>query len=302
MTRPFDDLETLLSTFPGPDREAQRAAAAAIAGLGVGGRLAALAEWLAAWRGPAASRVNRPIVALYAAAHAGAEAGDGAARARLDTLAAGEGAVGMAAREFGAGVEAFDLAVDRPVPDAAVAATMSERECAATFAFGMEALAKTPDLLIVGETASGGVRAAGALAYALFGGQASDWSDEPAWAETAVARARREGAEAPLDLLRHLGGRETAALAGAIAAARTQRAPVLLDGYAAAAAAAVLEALQPGTLDHCQVVQAQGPGHRRLAERIGKAPLLDLGEAPPGVAGVAALGLVRIAAALQGPR
>ena len=43
------------------------------------------------------------------------------------------------------------------------------------------------------------------------------------------------------------------------------------------AAAAVLEAARPGALDHCQVGHVSTePGHRRLLEKLGKRPLLNL--------------------------
>jgi nicotinate-nucleotide--dimethylbenzimidazole phosphoribosyltransferase len=297
MSRPFDDLQTLLAGLPGPDEAARDAVRAAIGPQA--GRLGEVAAWAAAWQGRLPPLVRRPIAALYAAAHAGADEVEGAARARLEALAAGSGAIGRAARDFGAGVEVFDLAVDRPVPDAETRAAMSERECAATVAFGMEALAKGPDLLILGETASGADRAAGALAHALFGGEAGDWAEAPGWTARATARAKAEAGDAPLELLRQLGGRETAALVGAIVAARTQKVAVLLDGYAAAAAAAVLQALRADAVDHCLAASSTSAGHARLLQRLRFKPLLDLGlERSDGLAGVAAIGLVRTACAL----
>jgi nicotinate-nucleotide--dimethylbenzimidazole phosphoribosyltransferase len=54
--------------------------------------------------------------------------------------------------------------------------------------------------------------------------------------------------------------------------------PVVLDGYASTAAAAVLFAADPRALDHCVVAHRSAePGHGRLLERLGVAPLLDLG-------------------------
>lgn len=82
----------------------------------------------------------------------------------------------------------------------------------------------------------------------------------------------------PLEVLRRLGGREFAAIAGAIIAARMEKVPVLLDGPAAIAAAAVLQALEPVAIAHCLV--AQQPVARALsaaAERLDLGrPLLDL--------------------------
>ena len=82
----------------------------------------------------------------------------------------------------------------------------------------------------------------------------------------------------PLEVLRRLGGREIAAMAGAIARARALRIPVILDGFICCAAAAVLARLHPGALDHAVAGHLSAEGaHARLLERLGKAPLLDLG-------------------------
>ena len=67
-------------------------------------------------------------------------------------------------------------------------------------------------------------------------------------------------------------------MAGAIARARAERIPVILDGFICCAAAAVLEREVAGALDHTVAghVSAEG-AHRRLLGHIGKVPLLDLG-------------------------
>jgi nicotinate-nucleotide--dimethylbenzimidazole phosphoribosyltransferase len=127
------------------------------------------------------------------------------------------------------------------------------------------------------------------LCLALFGGDTADWTgpgtgvagaalaNKRAVVAAAVARHRAEAGD-PFDVLRRLGGLEFAAMAGAILAARMGRVPVVLDGFCSAAAAAVLYAADPRALDHCVAghVSAE-PGHRRLLDRIGKRPLLDLG-------------------------
>src|SRR5690606_24191367 len=86
-----------------------------------------------------------------------------------------------------------------------------------------------------------------------------------------------------------------------IVAARFGRIPVLIDGYVATAAAAVLHALEPAALDHCLAAHRSAePGHGRLLERIGKRPLLDLGMRLGEASGAAlAVSLVRTAAAVH---
>ena len=117
------------------------------------------------------------------------------------------------------------------------------------------------------------------------------------------ALAKGEGAADPLEVLRQLGGREMAALAGGILAARVQKTPVLLDGYTACAAAAVLQALRPDAADHCLAAHVTAePGHRTLLEHLGLKPVLDLEiSAGGGAGGAAAIALLRAAAAAWPP-
>jgi len=297
MTSPFDDIRALLDSLPGPAEVQPRRR-----GLG---RLDEIAVWLSAWSGRSPPSVNRPVIAIYAGGHGVASHLPELppVRGQLEAMAAGIAPVSQAAQTQRAGLDAFDLALDRPVADITQNAAMSEKECAATMAFGMEALAKQPDLLALGELGTGGEVAAAAVVCALFGGEASDWTAHPALVEGAVARAKGGGAADPLDILRQLGGREMAAIAGAIVAARTQKTPVLLDSYGACAAAAVLTAIRPDAADHCMAAQVSTePGHALLLERLGFKPLLDLGLSDgAGTGAAAAIGLVSLAAATYTP-
>lgn len=187
---------------------------------------------------------------------------------------------------------------------------MEEAECAATMAYGMEAVAEGADLLCIGEMGIGNTTIAAAMCHGLYGGKAEDWvgpgtgvdADGLKRKVSAVSRAvdrHRTHLKDPLEVLRRLGGRELAAMAGAILAARHQQIPVLLDGYVATAAAAVLHELSPGSLDHCLAGHCSAePAHRVLLERIGKKPLLDLGMRL-GEASGAALAAALVKAAVQ---
>src|SRR5206468_10530691 len=127
------------------------------------------------------------------------------------------------------------------------------------------------------------------LCSGLFGGAAEQWTGPGTGVAGAALEAKRRAvAEAvahhrpaardPFDLLRRLGGLEIAAVTGAVIAARLGRVPVVLDGFASTAAAAVLHAADRHALDHCVVGHVSTePGHRRLLERIGQRPLLHLG-------------------------
>jgi nicotinate-nucleotide--dimethylbenzimidazole phosphoribosyltransferase len=302
MSLPFDDIRTLISDAPAMGAPKLRPDPAL-------GRLGEIAAWLSCWR-VGAPQVHRPILALYAGSHAvaarSARAGSpDAVRKRLEAVAAGGAAVNALAQGQGAGLEAFDLAIDRPVADITLGPSMSERECAATMAFGMEALAKQPDLLMLGEITAGGEIAAAAMALALFGGDAGEWTeaDEALVAQAASRAAANMGrSKDPLEVLRQLGGREIAALAGAILAARSQGVPVILGGYGAAVAAAALQRVDPHATDHVLAGDVSGSaGYRAVVDEMGLRPLVDLGVAGgEGLGAVAALAVVKLACAAAG--
>lgn len=317
---PFDDIRDLLARMPGPDNAAVAEVRSREAELtkpaGSLGRLEDIVAWVAAWSGSGKPRVDRPLVAIFATSHGVTAQGvsafpDAVNRQMLENFAAGGAAINQICVANDIGLKVFDLAIDVPTPDITVADAMDEPGCAATIAFGMEAIVGA-DLLCLGEMGIGNTTVAAAVYHALYGGDAGDWVgpgtgiDDQGLARKAdavaraVARAGGPGLE-PLEVLRRVGGREIAAIAGAILAARLQRIPVLLDGYVVTAAAAVLHALDPTSLDHCVAAHRSAePAHGRVLERIGKRPLLDfcmrLGEASGAAL---ACGIVRNALAVH---
>jgi nicotinate-nucleotide--dimethylbenzimidazole phosphoribosyltransferase len=114
-----------------------------------------------------------------------------------------------------------------------------------------------------------------------------------------AAVARIGGLADPLEVLREVGGAELVAIAAAVVAARHRRLPVLLDGYVVTAAALPLAVARADALDHCRVAHVSAePGHRRLVERLGQQPLVDLGmRLGEGSGAMAAVPLVAMACA-----
>ena len=115
--------------------------------------------------------------------------------------------------------------------------------------------------------------------------------------EACRARVRAVTSD-PIEILRHAGGAELAAIAGAVAEARRRSIPVLLDGYVVSAAIAPLALARPGALDHVLAGHRSAePGHRRLLERLDLVPLIELdlrlGE---GSGALVAVPLVKLAA------
>ncbi len=315
---PFDDFRALLRDLPGPDAHALVAARDRDAQLtkppGSLGRLEEIAFWLAAWSGRSPA-VNRPLVAIFAGNHGVTKHGvtpfpSSVTQQMVENFAAGGAAINQICITHDLGLKIFDLALDYPTGDITCEAALSERDCAATMAFGMEAVAGGTDLLCLGEMGIGNTTIAAAIHYALYGGSAEEWVGPGTGSEGEVLQRKiavveqavafhRDHLDDPLEILRRLGGREIAAMAGAILAARMQKVPVIIDGYVATAAAAILKAANPSALDHCLIghVSAE-PGHLKSIDRLGKTPLLALGmRLGEGTGAALAAGIVKSAAA-----
>ena len=294
----LEEMRAILRRQPGPDLEAGTAAAAREAQLtkpaGSLGRLEELSHWLATWQGRHPPTVNHPRTAVFAGNHGVAARGVSAYPAAVtvqmvQNFVHGGAAVNQLCKAVDADLRVYELALDEPTDDFTVGPAMTDEACATAMAYGMTAVETGVDLLADGEMGIGNTTSAAALCCALFGGTAAEWvgpgtgvagetlQRKIAVVAEGVARHRGETSD-PLELLRRLGGRELAAIVGAVIAARQGRVPVILDGYAATAAAAVLHAADPRALDHCIVAHRSAePGHTRLLERLGKPPLLDLG-------------------------
>jgi nicotinate-nucleotide--dimethylbenzimidazole phosphoribosyltransferase len=314
---PFDDIRALLKQMPEPDLEAVATVRARDSQLtkppGALGRLEELVEWLAAWQRRGTPQINTPVVAVFAGNHGvvaqGVAAYPQAVTAQMVANFQNDGAaVNQICKTFDLGLKVFELALEQPTKDITVEAALTEKDCAATMAYGMEATAGGCDLLCIGEMGIGNTTIAAALAHGLFGGSAEDWVGPGTGVDSeglkrkadAVRRAvelHRAHLHDPLEVMRRLGGRELAAMAGAILGARLQRVPVLIDGYVASAAAAVLWKMDPTALDHCKAAHVSAePAHKALLAKLGLKPLLDLGMRLGEASGAAlAAGLARAA-------
>ncbi|GJE42477.1 nicotinate-nucleotide--dimethylbenzimidazole phosphoribosyltransferase [Methylobacterium soli] len=312
---PFADIRRLIASMPGPDRAAAEMIAEREASLtkpaGALGRLEHLVAWLGAWQGKGGPSLDRPLVCVFAGSHGVTARGvsafpDAVNRQMLENFAAGGAAINQICAAYGLGFKVFDLAIDLPTGDITLGPAFDEKACVATMAFGMEAVAAGTDCLAVGEMGIGNTTIAAAIYAALFGGEAAHWVGRGTGVDAAGIGRKVAAVEAalahhaghlddPLEVLARLGGREIAAMAGAILAARLQRVPVVLDGYVATAAAAILHAIDPSALDHCLAghVSAEG-AHADVLERLGLVPLLALGmRLGEGSGAAMALGLLK---------
>jgi nicotinate-nucleotide--dimethylbenzimidazole phosphoribosyltransferase len=315
----FEEIRALLHELPGPDVAAGAAARDRQARLtkpaGSLGRLEDLACWLAMWQARQPPVLERTRVAVFAGNHGVAARGVSAypaavTRQMVGNFIAGGAAINQLCRAVDAELRVYELDLDRPTADFTEGPAMGEGDCARAVAYGMMAVEPGLDALCLGEMGIANTTAAAALCLALFGGEAADWVGpgtgvdgegltRKAGVVAAGLHANRAARSDAFAALCCVGGYELAAIVGAILAARLARTPVVLDGYACTAAAAVLYRADPHLLDHCVVAHRSAePGHARLLERIGKQPLLDLSMRLGEASGAAlALGLLKAAAA-----
>jgi nicotinate-nucleotide--dimethylbenzimidazole phosphoribosyltransferase len=295
---PFEGIRKLVADMPGPDERSMAAVNARDRRLtkppGALGRLEEVALWLAGWQHREQPRVDRAVVAVFAGNHGVVAQGVAAypqavTKQMVANFRAGGAAINQLCKTFDLGLKVFELALDNPTGDITKGPALEETDCAATMAFGMEAIEGGVDLLCLGEMGIGNTTIAAAICHGLYGGAAEDWVGPGTGVDAEGLRRKADAVRRavvlhapflsdPLELLRRLGGRELAAMAGAIVAARHSNVPVLIDGYVATAAAAVLHAMSPSALDHCLAAHCSAePAHRTLLAKIGKKPLLDLG-------------------------
>ena len=314
-TAPFDDIRPLVLTLPAPDDDRRARVQTALSEfsgpkppLGHGGEALV---WLGGWSSSEVLLRQKPLIAVFAGSHdvAGSTM-EGAvvrgAKSRVASLTNGPASVRGMAGNLGAAYKVFEMGLEYPVPDITQAESLSERDCAAAIAFGMEVVAEGADIIALGNAGYGSATAAAAIAMRLYGGTAEYW----AGAHNHTAAARIEAVQKaiafhgdalsdPLHTLRCLGGRDIAGLIGAILAARHQSIPVILDGFVVCIAAAVLHAINPDATAHCLAGHCSAePAHAALLDRLGLKPMHEFGIALGDGTGAAyALGSLQLSAA-----
>ncbi|MEM7119847.1 MAG: nicotinate-nucleotide--dimethylbenzimidazole phosphoribosyltransferase [Pseudomonadota bacterium] len=296
MPTSFDDIRALMADLPQPDTGALKAAETRDAVLtkppGALGKLETIARWLAGWQGHP-PRADKPAILVFAGNHGVTAQGISAFPADVThqmvaNFESGGAAINQLARRAGASLSVTALDLDRPTGDFTQGPAMDEAATVDAFVTGMAAIGEA-DIVIPGDMGIGNTTVSAALAAALLGGSGADWAGPGTGLDAAgvshkaavIDRAlafHGDTLKDPLIALASVGGREQAAIAGAILAARLNRVPVILDGYVATASAAVLKQLRDDALDHCLLGHLSAEhGHGPLAEKLGLDPVLDLG-------------------------
>jgi nicotinate-nucleotide--dimethylbenzimidazole phosphoribosyltransferase len=292
----LDDIRAFCRDLPGGNRQFADKAAHRQQNLtkppGSLGRLEELAIWLAQWQGREAPRLDRVTIAVFAGNHGVAARGVSAypqavTAQMVANFAGGGAAINQIAKAAAAELRVVPIELERPTRDFTEAAAMNPDEFLEAVDVGYRTVPEDCDLLAVGEMGIANTTAAAMLCAALLGGGAR-WAGRGTGVDDDGLARKRAAIETalnfhrailgdPLAVAAALGGRELAAIAGAMLAARRHHIPVLLDGFVATSAVLPLARLDPHALDHCRAghVSAEA-GHRDLLRELKLDPLLDL--------------------------
>ncbi len=309
----LNDVAGLLGALPQPDKQARAAAAARQMSLTKPpfalGRLEDLAAFMAAWQGTAHPEISKMQALVFAGNHGVCAQGvnpfpQDVTVQMVANFEQGGAAINQLCALAGAELSVIALDLETPTADFTEAAAMTPEETLDAMQRGAAAVDAEASVISLGEMGIGNSTISAALACAGFGGAASEWvgrgtgSDEAGKALKArvieAGLARHAGLRG-LDMLAALGGREQAALCGAVIEARARSIPVMLDGYICTAAVVPLFDMAPDLLDHCLVGHLSAePGHAKLLEQMDKEPILTfnmaLGE---GTGAALALNILR---------
>lgn len=249
MPQDYADILQILPRLPEPDMAAAQAALAGLADIAPEQR--AQRAWLARWQGRAAPRLNHPRLSIFAANHgcAALDAASESIAAQLPKLLAADGAISQAAAECDADVRFYDMHLASATRDFRTAAAMEQSECLHAITYGMMAVEPGLDALALASCGDGQRVAAAVLVAAATGQGLLEVLQmlrlPAAWAESCTPVVARLAGLSPCAVLEAAGGREIAALLGALLAARMAHTPVIIADHGGLAALALLQALDP---------------------------------------------------------
>ena len=260
--------------------------------LGSLGRLEELACFMAMWQETERPKSDKAQVLIFAGNHGACDQGinpfpQEITLQMVENFNKGGAAINQLAGQNGAELNVILLAEGKQTSDFTKGPAMSEEECLDALNVGANSVDLNSDILLLGEMGIGNSTISAALCLASFGGQSKDWVGAGTGSDLKGIELKRKVVDlahsvnaaklgSSFEILCAIGGREQAAICGALVAARKHRIPVLLDGFIACSAVAPLSP-HKGIFDHVLVAHKSAEhGHTLLLKNIDKDPILDL--------------------------
>ena len=281
------------------------------------GRLEDLAQFLASWSEDGTPRAQVVRGVIFAGNHGVTAQGispfpSSVTAQMVETYRRGGAAINVLARLEKIDLDIVPLALDQPTGDISLGPAMTAEETIDALNAGADAIKVPTDILILGEMGIGNTTIAAALAARALGGDGNEWAGAGTGLDNDGIRRKAAVINRALDLHRpapqtafsivsRLGGREQAAIAGAIVKARLLRIPIILDGFVVGASLAALYAENTDIITHCVAGHlSDEQAHVKLLRRMRLSPLLDLGmRLGEGTGAALATNLARAAVSLH---
>ncbi len=300
------------------------------------GKLEAIAVQLAALQDTDRPQMERVQISIFAADHGVAAEGVSAfpqavTVEMVKNFARGGAAISVLAKQANATLEVVNLGTVLPVEpmakvrDERIAAgtanfaqcpAMTDAQLAAALQAGHAAVLRAKQegahLFIGGEMGIANTTSASAIACALLrespqllAGPGTGLDNKGVAHKAAVIQRalelHRTNLAQPLDVLRHVGGFEIAALAGAYLAAAQNGIPALVDGFISSVAALTAVRFNPNVRNWLLFAHTSAePGHQRVLAALDAQPLLQLGmRLGEGSGAATAVPLLQLACALH---
>ncbi len=260
---PFDDLLDLVEQMPTADETCQNVIAANFSGYKplLKNNFSGALAWMAAWQGRSDPSTRESHICIFVSSYDSGHTLD-AAIGYADLAGRGDTMLNKLCKDKGVGLRVLELAPSMPHR----LGSWSEKECMAACAFGMEATAAGGDLLGLSSVAPGSNEVAQQLLNILK-------EEKP---KSGLNDDQRFEKKQLLDALLAQGGREVAALVGAIVAARSRRLPVIVEGWSALAAVFLLWRLDVTSVEHVLFASISDAEQNEFLDQMGQSPLIAL--------------------------
>lgn len=276
------------------------------------GRLETIAAWIASvQKNKEIPSCKFPALRLFAGSHGIADEGVSMCPSHINAQMVnnfhnGGAAINTLCRSNHIDFKSYDVGVDKPTRNFLNEPAMNEAETVEAFNIGWESVPAFADLFAVGEMGIGNTTPSAAIIatitqtpVATITGRGAGLPDDRLKQKTNILikalENRKKELTDPLSILASVGGREIAAMTGAILSAASKQIPIVLDGVISGAAASIAFELAPNVISKCIAGhQSTEPAHQAFLKHYSLSPVLDLqmrlGE---GTGAAVAMGIIR---------
>lgn len=263
--QPFDDLIDLVkqlsdTTVSGEGKQKIPSEADGAEHVDVGEIL----PWLATWQRKAKPKLNESHICIFASSYA-EHGGQDDLKKFIEGASKGQEPVSKLCKERGVGLRVLEMAPEIPH---VVSQQWPENECMAATAFGMEATAAGGNIVGLAALAPGNELFCSQFCISLIKEINNKNQIVTDSSQSYISAIKI------LNSMRSEVGREVAAMAGAMVAARSRNLPVLVEGWSGLAALCILTAIDPASAGHVKVASVENNAQTAVANALGRSPIV----------------------------